>query len=325
MKCVVWDLDDTFWKGTLLEMAALPEPSPAALALARDVAARGILNCVATRNPPSLAPQIEAQPWFEELFVEAEVSWAPKSEAVRSLAERLELSLDSLAYVDEDPFQRAEVESALPEVRGLSLEEMRSALDEVAGATTPEARRRTELYRERKQRAEAEAGFSGSREDFLRSCDLRLSLAAASPGDAERLAELMERTRQYNSSGAEWPLDLVGARISDPGWLVATVRLADRFGHYGLVGAAFVDRAEWSVHSLTISCRVAGRGALEALVAWLAAEAGSSPLQIPVRATERNVPLRLGLRALGLRRSGEVFHVDPAAAPTPPEWLTVEA
>jgi FkbH-like protein len=324
VKCVVWDLDDTFWKGTLLEMAALPEPTPTALALARDVAARGILNCVATRNPPSLAAELLAQSWFDELFVEAEVGWAPKSEAVRALADRLELSLDTLVYVDDDPFERAGLESALPEVRALSVDELRSAVDDLAAATTPEARRRTELYRERRQRAEAEAGFSGSREEFLRSCDLRLALAAAGPDDAERLAELMERTRQYNSSGASWPLDRVRARIADPGWLVATVRLTDRFGEYGLVGAAFVDRAAWSVDSLTISCRVAGRGTLEALVAWLAAEAGGSPLQIPVRPTERNVPLRLGLRALGLSRSGEVFQVDPAAAPVAPDWLTIE-
>jgi methoxymalonate biosynthesis protein len=325
VKCVVWDLDETLWKGTLLELDSLPSPAPETLDLVRALVSRGVLNCVATRNPPSFAERLEREGWFEELFVEAEVGWAAKSASIERLAERLELSLDTFAYVDEDPFQRAEVSSALPEVRTLSVGELLATLDGAAPARTPEARRRTELYRERKQRAEAESGFGGSREEFLRSCELRLSLAAALPEDAERLAELMERTRQYNSSGADWPLDAVRARIDDPDWLVATVRLADRFGDYGLVGAAFVDRGGWSVHSLTISCRVAGRGALEALVAWLAAEAESSSLQIPVRPTERNVPLRLGLRALGLRRSGEVFHVAPAAAPSAPDWLTVEA
>jgi FkbH-like protein len=290
------------------------------------------LNCVATRNPPSVAAELPSTEWFEELFVDAEVGWAPKSDAVQALAERLELSLDTFAYVDEDPFERAEVASALPEVVTLSLAGLRAALDEPAPAPTPEARRRTALYREQKHRAEAEAGFGGPREEFLRSCELRLSIAVAAPGEAGRLAELMERTRQYNSSGAEWPLEQVRERIADPDWLVATVRLADRFGDYGLVGAAFVERTSGTVHSLTVSCRVAGRGAMEALVAWLAAEthpsppeADPSPLRIPVIPTERNVPLRLGLRALGLEREDETFYVDPAATPTAPDWLTVEA
>jgi FkbH-like protein len=323
LKCVVWDLDDTLWHGTAMEMEALPEP--ASLELPRSLVARGILNCVATRNPPSLRAELEAQAWFAELFVDAEVGWDPKSTSLQRLADRLELSLDTFAYVDEDAFARAEVASALPEVRVLDIAGLRATLSDMPAAATPEARRRTELYREERRRSEAEAGFAGTREEFLRSCEMRLTLATAVAGDAERLAELMQRTRQYNSSGAEWSLERVRARIDDPGWLVATVRLADRFGDYGLVGAAFVERATGTVDSLTISCRVAGRGTLEALTAWLAASVRPASLTIPVVPTERNVPLRLGLRALGLRRAGEVFHVDTDAAPATPPWLAVSA
>jgi FkbH-like protein len=293
-------------------MASIPQPRPEALALARGLSQRGLLNCVATRNPPSQAPELEAQPWFADSFVDAEVSWGPKSDAIRALADRLELGLDTFVYVDEDPFERAQLASMLPEVRALDVDELRAEIEASGPAGTPEARRRTALYRERRKRAEAESSFTGTREEFLRSCELRLTIAAAAPEDAERLAELMQRTRRYNSSGAEWPLDDVRARIADPGWLVATVRLRDRFGDYGLVGAAFVNAEEGLVHSLTISCRAAGRGVLEALVAWLASRV--DPLEIPVHPTERNVPLRLGLRALGLRRTGETFHVDSAAA-----------
>jgi methoxymalonate biosynthesis protein len=295
VKVVVWDLDGTLWKETWLEQTDIPQPS---LELPRLLSARGILNCVATRNPPTLAEELEAQPWFQELFVEAEVGWGPKSDSIRALADRLDLALDSFVYVDDDPFERAQLENALPEVRALDLDELRAELDANGPAATPEARRRTALYRERSRRARAEAAFAGPREEFLRSCELQVSIAHATPDDADRLAELMQRTRQYNSSGAEWPLDDVRARIQDPGWLVATVRVSDRFGDYGLVGAAFVDREEGVVHSLTISCRVAGRGVLEALVEWLAPQVDS--LEIPVRPTERNVPLRLGLRALGI-------------------------
>jgi methoxymalonate biosynthesis protein len=308
VKCVVWDLDDTLWKGTWLEMQEIPQPS---LDLPRSLVARGVLNCVATRNPPSLRAELEAQPWFEELFVDAEVGWGAKSDSIRALAERLDLGLDSFVYVDDDPFERELLSSELPEVRALPTADLAAELEGLA-ATTPEARRRTELYRERRRRAEAEASFVGTREDFLRSCELRMAITEATGDDAERLAELMERTRQYNSSGARWSLEDVRARITDPRWLVATVRLSDRFGDYGLVAAAFADHEERTVHSLTVSCRVAGRGVLEALVAWLASQVDS--LEIPVVPTERNVPLRLGLRALGLRRTGETFHVDRAAA-----------
>jgi methoxymalonate biosynthesis protein len=313
VKVVVWDLDETLWDGTWLELPAVPEPRREAIDLARELSARGVLNCVATRNPPSQATELEAEPWFAESFVDAEVGWGPKADSIRALADRLDLGIDTFVYVDQDPFERAQIENALPEVRALDLDELRAELDASAPAATPEARRRTALYRQRRERAHAEAEFTGTCEEFLRSCELRVSIAEAAAEDADRLAELMQRTRQYNSSGAEWPLDEVRARIGDPGWLVATVRLSDRFGDYGLVGAAFVDRGEGVVHSLTISCRAAGRGVLDALIGWLAQQVGS--LRIPVRPNERNVPLRLGLRALGLSRTGETFHVDPAAAP----------
>ncbi len=110
--------------------------------------------------------------------------------------------------------------------------------------------------------------------------------------------------------------------------------LADRFGDDGLVGVAAVstpDGPEWTVDLVAVSCRAGGRGAVPVLlagVARLARSRGAGRLLVPCRLTERNVPIRLGLKQAGFTaagRSGDVavYALDLAAAPAYPGWISV--
>ena len=325
VKVVVWDLDGTLWPGVALESDGLPAPYPAALSALDTLAARGILVSVASRNPAEVGELVERSA-LAGRFVAAQYGWGRKVDALRRIAAELDLKLDALAFVDDDPMERADVERTLPEVTVLAPDEVADALswpEFDSGPVTAAARSRLASYRQRAARRAARSAFDGSEEDFLRWCELRATLRPATTGDEDRLVELARRTTQYNSTGVELPAGLA-----------VVLSLADRFGDDGLVGVAAVstpDGPEWTVDLVAVSCRAGGRGAVPVLltvVARLARSRGAGRLLVPCRLTERNVPIRLGLKQAGFvaaGRTGDVagYALDLTADPAYPGWITV--
>lgn len=318
VKCVVWDLDQTLLDGVYTESAVPPPPDPVLAGVLADLGSRGILHAIASKNPPSAAAHAARATGCA--FAAAECGWGRKSEAVTRIAASLGLGLDALAFVDDDPYERAEVELALPQVLVLSPEDAADAggwPEFRPPVVTAEARRRAELYAQRRRRQDSERDFAGPKEDFRRWAGTTISLGYAGPADLPRLHELAVRTHQLNSgeppgSGAaapgteQWFL----AALAAPGQDVITVRLRDRFGDDGLVGGCVTARepaGTVTVRLLVMSCRAMGRGVIDALLAWLvrsAAREGAGQLRVPCVISDRNVPLRLALTAAGFRAPG---------------------
>jgi methoxymalonate biosynthesis protein len=339
VKCVVWDLDNTLLRGTYLEsLPGRPPADPALASLLAELGRRGIVHAIASRNPPEAAEYAAQATGC--VFVAAECGWGRKSEALTRIAAGLDIAVDALAFVDDDPYERAEVGAALPGVRVLSPEDAADAAGwpEFSPAeVTEEARRRASLYQQRQRRQEAEAVFAGSHEDFLRACQTQVTIAAASPDDVPRLRELSERTSQFNSGGQALSAASLEALIGAPARDVMTVRLRDRFADDGLVGGCVIDRRQervWTVPLLMMSCRAIGRGVIDSLLTWLAngaARYGAAAVQVPCPVTERSVPLRLALTRAGFRARpdqaaghGRVVFRCELGAPRPalPDWVT---
>jgi methoxymalonate biosynthesis protein len=308
VKCVVWDIDNTLLTGIYLESGDQPPGAdPVLTAVLAELGERGILHALASKNPPEAAAHTARVTGWR--FAAAECGWDRKSGALARIAATLGIAVDALAFVDDDPYERAEVGFALPGVLVLSPEEAAEAAgwpEFSPPVITPEGRRRGEMYAERQRRQAAERSFGGTRDEFLASAGTQVTIAAATMADVPRLEELAARTRQFNSAGAgmtqDWFRGLLPALDRD----VATVRLRDAFGDDGLVGGCVIvrDAGVWTVPLLMMSCRAMGRGVIDALLAWLirqAARAGARRLLIPCVANSRNVPLRLALAAAGFR------------------------
>ena len=275
VKCVVWDIDNTLLNGVYLESGdSPPAADPVVAAALAELAARGILHAIASKNPPEAAAHPARVTGRE--FVAVECGWGRKSDAVARIAASLGIGTDALAFVDDDPYERAEVSAALPEVLVLAPEEVTDAAtwpEFGVTAVTDEARRRGEMYAARRLRQDAQRAFGGSLEEFLRSAGTQVTIAPAELEDVPRLHELTARTRQFNSAGHEMteaefaavitPVgqgpdgevtgDLESSEGSGP-WgprarprgggvptrgstaSVVTVRLRDAFGDDGIVG-----------------------------------------------------------------------------------------
>jgi methoxymalonate biosynthesis protein len=337
VKCVVWDIDNTLLDGVYLESGDTPPAANPAMAGAlADLASRGVLHAIASKNPPQAAAHAAAA--TGATFAAVECGWGAKSGALARIAAELAIGTDALAFVDDDPYERAEVGAVLPEVLVLAPGEVADAAgwpEFGAAAVTDEARRRGEMYAARRHRRAAEQAFGGSREEFLASAGTHVTIAAADLADVPRLHELAARTRQFNSAGHAVAEAELTALIMAPDTDVATVRLRDAFGDDGIVGACVTSHdhdGTWTVRLLIMSCRAMGRGVIGALLAWVTrseARAGTREVAVRCVLTERNVPLRLALTGAGFRagpaggpEDGAVFRRDTGAPlPALPAWV----
>lgn len=303
VKVIAVDLDDTLWSGILRE------DGPAGVSVRRHLVkalryymARGILVAICSKNDPAEAPLLPDLLGADvvDALVDVHLGWGPKSAALADLAERLNLGIDSFALFDDNPRERAEVAQAHPTVRVFADTDIIRALTlpefQPGPHLTAEAIARAESYRQQARRAKSERSPDHQTpEAFLHSLGLEVTIRPAADADLPRVAELLQRTNQLNASGRRTGLrDLEQLHRSGSGIIVVTA--SDRFGDYGLIGAATFtdDGGRRTLGEFAFSCRAMGRGIEGATLSYLADQAGADgldALEIMVVATTRNAEI----------------------------------
>jgi amino acid adenylation domain-containing protein/FkbH-like protein/non-ribosomal peptide synthase protein (TIGR01720 family) len=323
-KVIVLDCDNTLWRGVCGEDGPRgvdpggPHRALQALMVAQQEA--GVLLCLASKNNPEDVEAVfrerDDMPLRPAHITRSCVHWGPKSGSIRALSEELRLGLDSFVFLDDDPVECAEVRRALPEVLTLELPRDPARISEFLSEVwafdrveaTAEARLRTSLYRQEAER-ESLRRESRSLAGFLEELRLAVRSSWAAAADRPRVAELVARTNQFNTTGqrrSEGEL----ARLLATGQLEARVtRVSDRFGDYGLVGVALVGGRErgLEVESWLLSCRALGRGVehrMAADLAGIARDRGLGLVEVAFRPTSRNRPAAELLESLAATCGG---------------------
>lgn len=335
LKCIVWDLDDTLWDGSCLEDARV-SLKPGVRDVLDTLRERGIILSIASRNEPEALRYVENF-GLSALFVHPQVSWCGKDESVRRIAELLDIGLDAIGFIDDNEFERESVAAMLPGVRTydaaryrelLELEETQLRYD------TVEARQRADMYVAESARRTAAEEFDGRREDFMRSLGMVAEGRPAIVGDLPRVAELMARTNQFNSTGIRYTDEEVRAAWDDPDQRFYVISQRDKYGDNGRCGVALTRRERDTLHldALMLSCRVAGRGLGTVFLSYLTREAsrlGFKQVAAKYIRTERNRQIGLLYKIVGFNRDAtrsdegsSVFAYDLSAGPTPlPNWM----
>ncbi len=280
IKCVVTDLDHTLWPGTAgdegvdYDRVQYFEGAHEALALLR---ARGILLATCSKNDEATAlaawRHLPSPPYLRpDDFVLHRINWRRKSENIAEIVARLGLGLDAILFVDDSPIEREEVRRALPAVTvwdGAVADLRRDLLTEPRLdqlVTTEVSARRTEMMQAQLRRDDLRAAASDE-PDFLRGLEIALEVTRATAADAARVAELFQRTNQFNTRLTRDPPDVVAAAIARGElWCL---RVRDRFTDHGLVGAIRVATGARhpDMEAMVLSCRVIG---LQVAVPFLA-------------------------------------------------------
>ncbi|MFO1468558.1 MAG: HAD-IIIC family phosphatase [Steroidobacteraceae bacterium] len=284
-KCLVLDLDNTLWGGVVgdagVENIVLGEGSAAGeahLALqryARSLRQCGILLAVCSKNEGSIAeaafrehPEMLLK---REDFAAFEANWDDKAANIVRIATQLNIGIDSLVFVDDNPAERARIRESLPLVAVPELPEdpalyVRCLAD--AGyfdtvSFTEEDRGRVELYVANARR-ESLLGAAQSMEDFLRGLEMTVEYGRLRPVDLPRAAQLINKTNQFNATGIRLTAESLAQIAADPRNIALHFRLIDRFGDNGLVSVMLLTPAATAEGAMNIdnwvmSCRVFGR------------------------------------------------------------------
>jgi methoxymalonate biosynthesis protein len=305
VKCLVWDLDNTLWNGTLLEDKEV-EVFEGLADVIKTLDSRGILQSISSKNDYDLAWERLEKTGLAEYFIQPRIGWGRKSDSVREIAETLQFALTTIAFIDDQPTERAEVSFHHSEVRCYTPEQALSlpGLPEFSPAVvTVDARNRREMYKANARRDAEKESFSGPDEEFLRSLDLQMVIKRADDEDLSRVEELTLRTSQMNATGVHYGDETLRGLLADPTHEVLTVTLTDKFGSHGAVGVLLLEYhpAVWHLKLLATSCRVVTFGAGSVLLNWLvdqAAQAGAH-LAADFRPTSRNRMMDVAYRFAG--------------------------
>jgi methoxymalonate biosynthesis protein len=305
VKCLVWDLDNTLWNGTLLEDQKV-EVFEGLADVVKTLDSRGILQSIASKNDYDLAWERLEKAGLAEYFIQPRIGWGRKSDSVREIADALQFGIGTIAFIDDQPTERAEVGFHHPEVRCYRAEQALSMVDLLEFSppvVTVDARNRRSMYQANFCRDAAKESFNGPDEEFLRSLDLRMVIKRADGEDLSRVEELTLRTSQMNATGVHYPDGVLRGLLADPGHEVLTVTLTDKYGSHGAVGVLLLvyHSQLWHLKLLATSCRVVTFGAGSVLLNWLvdqAAQAGAH-LAADFRPTSRNRMMDVAYRFAG--------------------------
>ncbi|MEM9291675.1 MAG: HAD-IIIC family phosphatase [Acidobacteriota bacterium] len=314
-KVLALDCDQTLWRGVV------GEDGPEGVVLesghrwlqewAVACQQQGVLLCLVSKNEEAdvfaALDQRSDMPLKREYLAAHRIGWEAKSAGIAALAQELSLGLDSFVFVDDNPVECAEVRAALPAVTVVPLaqdpadipDQLRHLWPLDRLRVTAEDRKRTELYRQNAERRRLEVETT-SFGDFLESLALEVVVAPPTAEEMPRVAQLTQRTNQFNASTVRREEGELGRLLAAGELEARAVRVKDRFGDYGLVGLALFrsQGGELVVDTLLLSCRVLGKGVEHRLLATLGGEArarGLKEVAVPFRPTERNRPVRLFL------------------------------
>jgi FkbH-like protein len=342
-KCLVLDLDNTLWGGVIGDDGlegiflnpgdARGEAFRAVQQAAADLRSRGVVLAVCSKNDDAIA-RTPFRSHSGMVLKESDIAvfmanWDDKATNLERIAQQLELGVDALVLLDDNPVERAQVRAALPQVAVPELGEDPSTFVRTllaAGyfesvAFTREDLARAGQYQSNAQRAQA---FEGSRDlnEFLRSLQMEIEFAPFTAQGRKRIAQLINKTNQFNLTTRRYTEQDVATFEASPHHYTLQVSVRDRFGDNGMIAALIVaiTAEEWSIDSWLMSCRVLNRGVEQAICNRVAADAlasGARRLRGTFIPTDRNgivseLFAQLGFVATGTADGAQHWQLDLA-------------
>lgn len=312
VKCVVWDLDNTLWNGTLIETEDMMSLTlnPGVREVMEELDHRGIIQSVASKNDFEPAMAVLEHLSVAEYFLYPQISWEPKSGSVEQIAKSLNIGIDTLALIDDTAFERQQVQSVWPQVRTYDVTEIEGLLarPEFDVPATTESRNRRAMYRAEEQRNTLMKAGHTDIVDFLRKCNLKLHIFPPTTEDEKlRCYELIVRTNQLNMSGKKYTPEEFEQVLARPDHKNFAFSCADDFGEYGIVGFGQyrVNGETVAFTEFAMSCRVAGKFVESALFAHLLDSENCKSASFTVQKTKKNTLLRNTLEGIGFAADKE--------------------
>lgn len=332
-KVVVCDLDNTLWEGVIGEGAV--KHFHARQRELKALKSKGVVLAINSKNDPANVHWREGT-LTDEDFVSSAISWEPKVHGMQRIQTDLNLKIKDYIFIDDRADERELMHQIYPEMLCLDATDERTwkrielwadLLDDDPDMD------RTLMYKQREIRkafVQEDVSSPEERANLYRSLDLRLTIQTAKPGDLKRVAELINRTNQFNLEGSRTTVREVTHWHESSDHVILLGQSADRFGDMGTTCVAIAEcsQTEMRILPFVLSCRVFGFGIEYGVMNHLREIARRRGVQRIVgryKSTPQNTPSKDFLRTSGFHQlDDEVWSLDIGAEPPPtPAWLTV--
>ena len=335
-KVVTLDCDQTLWKGVCGEDGAdgIQVDPPRQVLQDFMIAQRGAgrLLCLLSKNSEADVMDVfdhcQQMRLRRDHFVAWKINWRAKSLNIQQLADELRLGLDSFIHLDDDPVECAEVRTRFSEVLTLQLPKESAKIPDFlrhiwafdSASVTNEDQQRSTFYQQNLPR-ERLRSESLTFAQFLEELQLRVDIREMSPQQFDRVAQLTQRTNQFNVSTRRRTVRDLECCRQESSLECLTVDVGDRFGDYGLVGVILFECKSDSllIDTFLLSCRALGRGVehqMLARIGGIAKERGLARIIVPFVRTDKNQPALDFLESIGGERTLTAQGADCFAYPT---------
>lgn len=267
IKLVVWDLDETFWKGTLSEEGVVPIEEH--IKIIKELTNRGIINSIVSKNDFEQAKQklIELGVW--EYFVFPFIEWSPKGPLIKELIERCQLRATNVLFLDDNHLNLEEAKYYNPELNVADENFIPEILTHEAFlGKNDQEHSRLKQYKILEEKFDYSKNYNDNI-SFLKDSNIKVSFLRDKEllENVDRVAELIERTNQLNYTKLRIDKDEVEALLKDKVYESVAVRVSDRFGDYGIVGFCSYHQAAHQLKHFVFSCRILNLGVEQYLYA----------------------------------------------------------
>lgn len=258
IKLIIWDLDETFWKGTLSEGKITPIKRN--IELIKKLSQRGIINSISSKNDFERTKQklIELDIW--QYFIFPIINWNPKGENIKDIINNCQLRASNVLFIDDNVTNLREAEyfnkglmTSLPENINLLIEKANVIGKEDINLS------RLKQYKILEEKLSFKEKISDNIE-FLRQSNIRLTLIRNCEEYIDRIAELIQRTNQLNYTKQRDDINYIKNLIEDNNVECACIKVTDRFGDYGIVGFYALNKTKNKLIHFLFSCRIMNLG-----------------------------------------------------------------
>ena len=357
-KVIVLDLDNTLWGGIIgedgIDEIKLGEDGIGKAyrdfqKLLLAMKHRGVLLTIASKNNENDVKEVfDKHPmmvlkWND--FVVKKINWLQKSENIKSIAEELNLGIDSFVVIDDNPFERMEIKSAFPSIIAPEFPEDPAILPEwfievvedyfSTTIITEEDKKRSDIYlaeTKRKTLLKTAQSF----ENFLKQLEMVAIITINDELMIPRQAQLTQRTNQFNLTTRRYNEKDIERFIKDDKYIVYNLELIDKFGSNGIVGLIIVslDDKQAFIDTFLMSCRIIGRRVEDAFMGFVLRDLKKKGIKkvfgeyIPTKKNKlvSDVYEKLGFELIETKEDGSKLYkieVDENIKPMP-EWVKVE-
>lgn len=294
IKCVVWDLDETLWNGILLESNNV-RLKPGVEKIIKTLDSRGILHSIASKGSYEDAMTKLKEFHLDQYFLYPEISWNAKSVSIERIQKSLNIGMNTILFIDDQPFEREEVKHVHPEVVCVDAHEYKSLPQHPRlnpKFITEDSRRRRLMYLANIKRKEEEKEYKGPKREFLASLNMKFIISRAKEEELKRAEELTLRTNQLNTTGRAYDYYQLRNFLTSDRHQLLISELEDKYGAYGKIGLALIEKNRdfWYIKLFLMSCRAMSYGVGTIFLSHILQEAKGEgkKVQADFRDTGRN-------------------------------------